>query len=279
MLFKEIVDFNFSKYKDVHFILGENPSKGARSPKLWNFAFNKFKINSIFIPLDIKKNEISKFVKVFKQETKFKSFLITNPYKEKIVKYADYLDKRVSLCNAANFILKKKKILKAYNTDCLGFYYSLNKLMKKKTFFVYGYGGVGKAIVAELVSRKKSIYLFNRSRLKIKKQKNILLINKENFKNFLMKTDIFINASSLGNLKLRQKSPLKNIEISWLINKYIFDVNFKPKITKLNRIASTFKIKNQNGKAMNLFQACEAFKKAYPKYQLSKIKNIMMKVK
>ena len=94
-----------------------------------------------------------------------------------------------------------------------------------------------------------------------------------------MKTDIFINASSLGNLKLRQKSPLKNIEISWLINKYIFDVNFKPKITKLNRIASTFKIKNQNGKAMNLFQACEAFKKAYPKYQLSKIKNIMMKVK
>ena len=81
-----------------------------------------------------------------------------------------------------------------------------------------------------MVSRKKSIYLFNRSRLKIKKQKNILLINKENFKNFLMKTDIFINASSLGNLKLRQKSPLKNIEISWLINKYIFDVNFKPKL-------------------------------------------------
>ena len=33
--------------------------------------------------------------------------------------------------------------------------------MKKKTFFVYGYGGVGKAIV-ELVSRKKVfIYLID----------------------------------------------------------------------------------------------------------------------
>jgi len=108
MLFKEIVKFNFSKYKDVHFILGENPSKGARSPKLWNFAFEKFQLNSIFIPLDIKRNEISKFIKVFRKEKKFKSFLITNPYKEMIVRYADYLDKRVSLCNAANFILKKK---------------------------------------------------------------------------------------------------------------------------------------------------------------------------
>ena len=279
MLFREFVNFNFSKHRDIHFILGENPSKGARSPKLWNFVFKKLKIDSIFIPLDIKKDEIPKFIKIFKKEKKFKSFLITNPYKEKIVRYADHLDKRVALCNAANFVLKKKNILKAFNTDCLGFYYSLDKYIKKKTFFVYGYGGVGKAIVAELVSRKKKIFLFNRSELKIKKHKNIILINKQNFKNFLKKTDVFINASSLGNLKLKQKSPLKNIEISWLINKYIYDVNFKPKFTKLIKLASTLKIKNQNGKAMNLFQACEAFKKAYPKYSLTKIKKIMIKAK
>ena len=229
MLFEEIVKFNFSKYRDVHFILGENPSKGARSPKLWNFAFEKFKLDSIFIPLDIKKNEISKFIKVFRKEKKFKSFLITNPYKEMIVRYANYLDKRVSLCNAANFILKKNKLLKAYNTDCLGFYYSLGKFIKKKTFFVYGYGGVGKAVVAELTSRKKKIYLFNRSKLKKVKQKNLYLISKRNFKDFLLKSDVFINASSLGNLKLKQRSPLKKIEISLLINKYIYDVNFKPK--------------------------------------------------
>ena len=108
MLFREFVNFNFSKYRDIHFILGENPSKGARSPKLWNFVFKKLKIDSIFIPLDIKKDEIPKFIKIFKKEKKFKSFLITNPYKEKIVRYADHLDKRVALCNAANFVLKKK---------------------------------------------------------------------------------------------------------------------------------------------------------------------------
>lgn len=279
MLFNEINNLKLSKYKDIHFILGENPSKGARSPKLWNFVFSKLKINSIFVPLDIKSNEIPKFINQFKKEKKFKSFLITNPYKEKITKYADYLDKRVYLSNATNFILKKKNKLHAYNTDSLGFYYSLNKYIKKKTFFVYGYGGVGKAIVAELISRKKIIYLFNRSKLKIKKQKNILLVDKKSFNSFILKSDVFINASSLGNLNLRQSSPLKNSQILLLINKYIFDVNFKPKISKLIRIASSQKIKNQNGKSMNLFQACEAFKKAYPKYKLIKIKNIMMKVK
>ena len=36
---------NYKKLK-FYAIIGENPSKGARSPKLWNACFKKFKINS-----------------------------------------------------------------------------------------------------------------------------------------------------------------------------------------------------------------------------------------
>ena len=36
-------------------IIGENPSKGARSPKLWNAAFKKHKLDLFMYALDVKK--------------------------------------------------------------------------------------------------------------------------------------------------------------------------------------------------------------------------------
>jgi len=39
-------------------IIGSNPSKGARSPKLWNAAFKKHKINMNMFPLDVKKKNL-----------------------------------------------------------------------------------------------------------------------------------------------------------------------------------------------------------------------------
>tara|TARA_Y100001935_G_C16937156_1_gene328305 strand:- start:200 stop:520 length:321 start_codon:yes stop_codon:yes gene_type:complete len=106
-----------------------------------------------------------------------------------------------------------------------------------------------------------------------------MLVKKNNFVKLLTKCDVFINASSLGNLKLVNKSPLKTNQIKHLKNKYVFDVNFKPRFTKLIKIAIQQKIDNQNGKAMNLFQACEAFKKVYPNLNLTKIVKIMSSVK
>ena len=40
-------------------ILGINPSKGARSPKLWNKVFKKLKIKSKMICIDIKPNQFN----------------------------------------------------------------------------------------------------------------------------------------------------------------------------------------------------------------------------
>ena len=39
-------------------IIGESPSKGARSPKLWNAVFESEKRNCRMIPLDVKRENI-----------------------------------------------------------------------------------------------------------------------------------------------------------------------------------------------------------------------------
>ena len=68
MLFKELVKFNTDKYNQIHFILGKSPTKSARSPLLWNYCFKKLKLNSIFLPIDIKEKDLKKFIIFLKKK-------------------------------------------------------------------------------------------------------------------------------------------------------------------------------------------------------------------
>ena len=46
-----------SSYKNYRAIIGGAPSKGARSPKLWNKAFKRYKIKNNMIALDVSKKK------------------------------------------------------------------------------------------------------------------------------------------------------------------------------------------------------------------------------
>tara|TARA_A100001015_G_C14884533_1_gene669799 strand:+ start:698 stop:904 length:207 start_codon:yes stop_codon:yes gene_type:complete len=50
---KIIIDKEKKKYS---LIIGEEPSKGARSPKLWNRAYKIHKISNRMYPADVKKS-------------------------------------------------------------------------------------------------------------------------------------------------------------------------------------------------------------------------------
>ena len=47
-------------------IIGLSPSKGARSPKLWNKAYKFFNRNSKMYPADMNNNNLSKLCKYLK---------------------------------------------------------------------------------------------------------------------------------------------------------------------------------------------------------------------
>ena len=46
-------NIQLDKYKYFSAIIGESPSKGAKSPTLWNAAFKKMNFPALMYPLDV----------------------------------------------------------------------------------------------------------------------------------------------------------------------------------------------------------------------------------
>lgn len=190
-------------------IIGSNPSKGARSPALWNKAFFNLKIKMKMFPLDVKDKYIGKLVKSLKKNKNFYASAVTIPHKEKIIKYLDEIDQPALEIGSVNLIVKEKNKIKGYNTDSLGFLYTLDKINKKlKNLLIIGCGGAGKACIIATKNRypKTNIYLFNRNTSRLIKFYKKIKINKKNIKiirdykslQSLKKLDLIINTTQLG---------------------------------------------------------------------------------
>ena len=215
-------------------IIGSNPSKGARSPVLWNKAFSKFKINMKMIPLDVKNKNVSRLIRSLRKNENFYASAVTIPHKEKIIKYLNDIDQSALEIGSVNLIVKKKNKLRGYNTDSLGFLFTLNKLNKKIiNLLIIGCGGAGKACIIATKNKfpKANIFLFNRNTKKLIKFYKKIRINKKNikiiknYKNLqsLKKLDLIINTTQLGfdleipsiKSNFRYFSPISKSEIKF----------------------------------------------------------------
>ena len=121
--------------------------KKIKKELISNFSYDLYEISSI----QGIKNVISK--------KNIIGLNITYPYKEKILKFINFLDNDAQEIQAVNtiFIDKIKSKITGYNTDWIGFYQSLDNFLPKKYFkaLVLGSGGGSKAICYAL--KKKGI--------------------------------------------------------------------------------------------------------------------------
>lgn len=215
-------------------IIGSNPSKGARSPILWNRAFSNLKLNMKMFPLDVKNQNVSKLIKSLKKNDYFCASAVTVPHKERVIKYLDEIEQSALEIGSVNLIVKKKNKLKGYNTDVLGCRFTLNKINKKiQNILIIGCGGAGKACIISVKNKypNANIYLFNRSlnilnkfykKIKVN-QKNIKIIKNHSMLLKLNKLDLIINTTSLGcdleipsiKSNLKYFSPISKSEIKF----------------------------------------------------------------
>lgn len=195
---------NINKNYNFSLIFGLTPSKGARSPTLWNNAYKFIKKKSSMYPADVTKLNLEKVLNILKSNNKFIGGSVTTPYKYKVIKYLDFLEENSKYIGSVNTIKKDKDKYVGYNTDFHGALYSLNKIKKKpKKILILGCGGAGKAVIIAVTKKysKSSIYIYNRSRKKviffIKKIKkpNVFFISNISK---LKKIDLVINTTNLG---------------------------------------------------------------------------------
>ncbi len=296
-------EFNYDKPYTL--IIGSNPSKGARSPLLWNNAFNQLNLNLKMYPADVSLINIEPLINYLLKDKYFLGGAIAVPYKEKITdifkknKFCK-LTQEAENIGAINCIYRDNNQLIGTNTDGEAALITINKFLNplSKKFIVFGFGGVGKSIVAYLKKFYKDakiiISVRNKERFKkIEKLKDLEFINwpleNFNYKN----TDAIINCTILGSKnvdmntgqKLLNEIPLKDIHLSFesIINSInpnilYFDAIYDPLETKLTKLLKKRNFKCVNGLDMNLEQAVIAFNYVmHNKHKLDEIKNAMNK--
>lgn len=250
-------------------IIGANPSKNARSPKLWNKAYKKFKMKIAMYPLDVEKKNIFKLIKILNKNKNFQGGSITIPFKEKIFKILkNNATREAKKIAAVNCMYRDKRgLLRITNTDGEASLTSFKKKFKNnriKKILVLGCGGVGKAVSTYFSQikdlNKLTIVTRNKIDKKFAKKIKAVWFDRKNLKNLKLDYDLIINCTSLGFDRKKDKIPLSILYLTKIPKStIIYDVIYKPLKTNLIKISEQKGLKTINGLSMNLDQAAIAF--------------------
>jgi shikimate dehydrogenase len=234
---------------NLFFSISSSPSNKGSS--LHNFIFEKYHMNSIYIPLAV--NNLKSFL-IFAKDLNIAGFSVSMPFKTKIIKFLSKKSTEVLLTNSCNTVVLENSKLIGYNTD----YIAVEKILKKykkfknKKIQILGYGATCKTVI--IVLKKlgfKDINVFARNR-KVKNKKNYSLLswNDRNQQKF----DILINTTPIGMNRIKvDKCPITMKSISQ--KKVIIDFPIaSKKITSLELESKKLGIKYYSGKDIHFLQ-------------------------
>jgi len=139
-----------------------DPVGHSLSPQLHNAAFRHHKLNKVYVPFRVPREDLSRFI----DEAPLlgiRGLSVTIPHKEEVIKKLTEADSAVRGIGAANTIIFDGKKRIGCNTDhqaamdsleaVLGGGEEAKQRLRDKTAVVLGAGGVGKAVVYGLTRR------------------------------------------------------------------------------------------------------------------------------
>ncbi len=241
-----------------------HPVEHSLSPVIHNYIFQKKRLNAVYLCFDILPRELRTAVESIKT-LGIAGVNVTIPYKEKIIKYLNAVDKTAEKIGAVNTIINSHDKLTGYNTDILGFILSLrNKvgfLAKSKKAVVLGAGGAAKAVCCGLAEEGiSSIGIYD---IDIVKSKRLVKHIADNYPEvkvwhylrqgdvLLEDTDILVNATGVG-LHKKDKCPLEPEKIPKDL--LVYDLIYNPSQPVLLKEAKKRGAKIINGIWMLIYQ-------------------------
>lgn len=159
-------------------IVGESPSKYAKSPSIWNPALQTLRLDAFYSPFDVAPAGLAAFVDAVRHDERIKGFSVTMPYKVSILPLLDGVDDKARAIGAVNVVVRKSdgRLIGA-NTDGSGGLASLTTPLAGDAepfvaglagarVLLIGAGGAGKALawyLAEAIG-DGALYITNRNR-------------------------------------------------------------------------------------------------------------------
>jgi shikimate dehydrogenase len=188
-----------------------HPVQQVASPGIFNTRFNLANRNAVLLPMNVEKSGIGHLLEVFRHTSNFKGIIITLPYKEYVVNLLDDVSAISRHLNAVNTIFIKEGKLIGTMTDGQGMIDAIlkeNQTIKRKTVWVAGCGGAGRAIAWALAENAAADIILQEAPSEITKARHLRNILQLNFPDCHIdvgqtdgKTkpaDILINATRLG---------------------------------------------------------------------------------
>ena len=269
----------FNTETELYGVIG-HPVKHSKSPKLFNFLFQQYQINAVYLAFENQK--IEELISSMKS-LKIKGFSITIPHKKDAMDWIDEFGKESQESNedkiakklaCINTIFNDNGKLYGYNFDGYG---AIDALIEKDPFYfkkrigIIGNGGAARGIALSLMlcykNVPKQIDILCRNIEKATPLINDInsipttLISKaiklDSFKGEIP-YEIIINTTPIGMLPKIEESPLNENQIS--SKSLVYDIVYTPKITQLLQFAQKKKAEILTGDNMFLGQASRQFK-------------------
>jgi shikimate dehydrogenase len=256
-------------------LIGLHPSRGARSPTLWNAAFAAHGFDARMLPIDVEPARLVELLTVLDDDPVFLGGAVTTPHKEAV---ARWLGQRVTpearIIGAVNCLFRGPDgRLAGTNTDGEGALVSFETrygVPAGNHVMLLGAGGAAKAVATfckRAVGSTGQLTICSRSangeslaeRLGAKwcpwAQRGAPLEG----------VDVIVNCTSVGAATQRDASPLDDEHLDRVRSSaVVFDIIYDPSPTVLLTLARARGLSVLDGSAMNLEQAVLAYAYAAP---------------
>jgi shikimate dehydrogenase len=290
-------------------IIGERPSRGARSPALWNAVFQAEALDVRFHPFDVDGPALKPLVAALRADARFIGGSVAVPHKAAILGLLDRIEPVAERIGAVNALYRDGPALVGANTDGAAALAVLRRhlgaeRLGSRRIVLLGTGGAGAAVaayVADDLDSGSRLLLANRDRRKADAMACRLggaasAVDWPPRHDEMAAVDVLINCTSVGfapaggargalrTALAAPADPVANFKDSLAAvavlpsSALVFDIVYEPRITMLMHIAAARGLKTVGGLEMNLEQAVVAFAKAVPAVGLDRIRAVMATV-
>lgn len=267
-------------------IIGAQPSKGARSPLLWNAVYQALEDDCRMLPLDVSSERLPQLLEWLNNHRAFVGGAVAVPHKQAVAHWLkkERLEASAQGIFAVNSLSRNANgQLHGANTDGLAAAQALKEagLSSTDTVLVFGFGGAAKAVINTIRSNVAQVMVVTRSfddsgTMALANWMGIELVAPSQCQAALQQATVVMNGTVLGSAPDHVgASPLpQNFEARISPLKLAFDVVYQPEDTTFLK-AMPAGVTRCGGTRMNLLQAVHGFHLAHGKVSIEQIEPIM----
>jgi 3-dehydroquinate dehydratase/shikimate dehydrogenase len=235
----------------VYGVIG-NPIGHSLSPVMQNAGFQARRTDSVFLPFLVR--DLRDFLRSV-EPLGIAGFSVTLPHKQAILRHLDDCDPMAAAIGAVNTVVVRRGAkLYGYNTDYVGVLRALERRipLRGSRALLFGAGGAARAVAFALAQSGASVCVCARRAQAAKALARAVggeVVERSRLRREFF--DAIVNATPIGMYPVADRSPLAALELNCRL---VFDLIYRPRVTKLMQLAALRGIETVSGVEMFVAQ-------------------------